>query len=437
MNSLFVSSIKDILCICVEQTPILNNSSKKIAKEGILKESDENILRFLLTGNTDKKTIHKKKIEESLDDLNEELRDVIVNEIGKVVPLKEDTMEDIYNLSQNYYKVHGKTEEAKKFFTHLMSIEKAGNMQRPEAKEKLDSLYKMANNLKEPQLKKVGKYISNKLDRHAHDVDIGNYIRAATHFLNKAVKKKDYVGMVKNIGKLSYADSIDRLKKMGDETGATGIASKLGFRGGKDAVAGGIGAIVLASILAYGSYKLYQRYKANAANRCAKLTGEAKNKCFEKLIMAAKVVRQNDLKRSIGACDKSSDPNKCKKLVMQKIKDIRESTTIKKEVLLSEDKDLAANFIATSFIFIYIIGMSYNLYKAFRDDKIRRMCKNKKNAELEDCKKIVEKLSLQNRINYLKKNKEKCRKDKDSEKCYREILNKIVELEAKLKKIGH
>lgn len=425
MNSLFVNSIKDILCICVEQTPTLNNSSKKIAKEGILKESDENILRFLLTGNTDKKTIHKKKIEESLSDLNEELRDVIVNEIVKVIPLKEDAMEDIYNFAKDYYKVHGKTEEAEKFFNHLMSIEKAGNMQRPEAKEKLNSLYKMVKNLKEPQLKKVGKYISNKLDRHAHNVDMGNSIRGAIHFSMKAAKKRDHVGMAKNIAKFYAYDSIAKLKKVGDVTGATGIASKLGFRGGKDAVAGGIGAVVLASILAYGSYKLYQRYKANAANRCAKLTGEAKNKCFEDLINAAKVVQQNDLKRSIGACDKSSDPHKCKKLVMQKIKSINESETLQSEGLLG------------IYILHIVLRGSYALYKHVKKEHMNYVCRSKKNKELEKCKKHADRKATIERINYLKKNRKKCREDKDSEKCYREILNKIVELEAKLKKFGY
>jgi hypothetical protein len=115
---------------------------------------------------------------------------------------------------------------------------------------------------------------------------------------------------------------ISLLKTIGALSGAAAIASKLGA-GSMSGVVGGIGALVVASLLVYAAWKTYQRFLSPAARACKNLKNKEKTKCIIKFKIQARRKQYMDLVAAKHACDKSKIPIKCRRVVEEKIKSIQ------------------------------------------------------------------------------------------------------------------
>lgn len=213
--------------------------------------------------------------------------------------LFEDLAVDkINNIREKYFSVHGRNKEAEEIFKKTEKILKQAKT-KSDFKKAMKELHVAIKNAKEPTIKKFGGNILKKSN-------------AVYKNLNKDINK---VGSKTN--QLMNSLNIDQFREVGRKFGVKGILNKLNNHSGT------IGTVVLAALLAYGSYKLYQNYKQNALNHCAKMSGEAKKRCFETIVKKAELVQQNGLRSSIIGCKKATDPNKCRKLLMNKIDSLK------------------------------------------------------------------------------------------------------------------
>jgi hypothetical protein len=206
------------------------------------------------------------------------------------------TVDKINNIREKYFNVHGKNKEAEEIFKKTEKILKQAKT-KSDFKKAMKELHAAIKNAKEPTIKKFG----------------GNILKKSNTVYKNLNKDINKVGSKKLMNSLN----IDQFREVGRKFGVKGILNKLNNHSGT------IGAVVLAALLAYGSYKLYQKYKKNGLNHCAKMSGGAKKKCFEDIVKKAELIQQNGLRSSIIGCKKSSDPNKCRKLIMDKIDKLR------------------------------------------------------------------------------------------------------------------
>jgi hypothetical protein len=354
-DNLFMTSIKEALVISIAQAKNIDDANKSQAIKDMLKESDGNLLRFLITGDIEEKPIQENQIRMALSSLNEELINVVVNEIEKVIPLqeKEKSIDHRLNIlgKWNIWKRHmrknanlnkdnkGAAEylnQTKRDLERRRKLNDSKDKNNPDIKrsnQRISADAKSKINIKKADAN-IKNTKSNMKDRSDTMDAIKKYKSiGGNKVLNKFYKKsanlkygtrtQNLKDLGKNMASKAGSQSVLALRKVGDETGATGIASKLGFKGGSDATAGGgavvAGAVVIASLLFYGAYKLYKRYKAQAATRCENLSGEQKEKCLALAHKKAKQMEIVDLKRSMAGCKKSSNPEKCLALVRAKI----------------------------------------------------------------------------------------------------------------------
>jgi len=106
---------------------------------------------------------------------------------------------------------------------------------------------------------------------------------------------------------------VDFVKDKGNS--AKDMASKFMKTYGKETkIASGV---ALASLLAYGAYKLYKNNMTKAAQACK--GSDNKAACMGQYKEKAKQAQAKDLRASMSACSKSKDPQQCKQMIQQKI----------------------------------------------------------------------------------------------------------------------
>jgi hypothetical protein len=109
------------------------------------------------------------------------------------------------------------------------------------------------------------------------------------------------------------------LKTVGSISGASAVAAKLGAGATTAAVVGGIGTLVLVTLLVYAAWKTYQRYFSKAARHCKGLKWKARTKCIVKYKLEGRRKQYADLVASKSACSKSKTPVKCHRVMDEKI----------------------------------------------------------------------------------------------------------------------
>jgi len=133
----------------------------------------------------------------------------------------------------------------------------------------------------------------------------------------KGVHKASQKGA--EIGLKATEKTMKGLKVIGDKTGASGIAKKLGAPGKMAGVEGGIGVLALAALLAYGAYRTYKRFFSKAATACKGKSGSEKTACMNKFKVTALNAQIKDLQAGSSACAKTKNPAKCKAVVAKKV----------------------------------------------------------------------------------------------------------------------
>ena len=88
-----------------------------------------------------------------------------------------------------------------------------------------------------------------------------------------------------------------------------------------------IGATVIAAGLLYGAYKTYKRFFSKAARACSQYSGAEKTACMEKYKVTATKAQIADLRKAIGACKNSSNPQKCRSTIQAKIAKLQSKMT--------------------------------------------------------------------------------------------------------------
>jgi len=114
--------------------------------------------------------------------------------------------------------------------------------------------------------------------------------------------------------------AVNLLKSVGSVSGASAVAAKIGLGSSAAALTGGIGAIVLASLLVYAAWKTYQRYFTKAARSCKGISGKERTKCIIKYKLEGRRKQYTDLVASKHACSKSKSPIKCQRVMEEKSK---------------------------------------------------------------------------------------------------------------------
>jgi len=80
--------------------------------------------------------------------------------------------------------------------------------------------------------------------------------------------------------------------------------------------------ITLATLFIYGAYKVYQGYFSKAAKSCKGKSGGEKMLCMEKFKKDALDKQKIELRKGLNVCNKSKNPQECKKVLNNKIKKI-------------------------------------------------------------------------------------------------------------------
>jgi hypothetical protein len=152
-----------------------------------------------------------------------------------------------------------------------------------------------------------------------------------TQISNKIKHYDDIIAKVKE----KHSGDITKVKalaKTGAEKAKAGIkAAKAGIVAGTKKAADfaksdvgkkvglGLGAAAAAAAAIYGAYKLYKAYKNRKEGACKNLTGEAKKACMVKAYQDSIKAQIANLQSQEGQCSKSSDPEKCKAAIKEKI----------------------------------------------------------------------------------------------------------------------
>jgi len=129
-----------------------------------------------------------------------------------------------------------------------------------------------------------------------------------------------------NVGKYAKHGVMSTLRKIGDKSGATGVARAAASMMSKSPSGdtmrniGGLGAVALATMLMYGAYKVYKKFFSAAARECRNLSGAEKERCIDNFKKKAKIAQKQDLMRSLVGCKKTSNPKKCEEIIKNKIK---------------------------------------------------------------------------------------------------------------------
>lgn len=99
-----------------------------------------------------------------------------------------------------------------------------------------------------------------------------------------------------------------------------GIGAKFGALTLAGKIAVGMGALVVAALLAYAAYKTYQRFFSRAAKACNAYKFKEKSLCIAKFKVEAMKKQINDLDSSSStACKKTKNPQQCKLSIQKKL----------------------------------------------------------------------------------------------------------------------
>ena len=98
------------------------------------------------------------------------------------------------------------------------------------------------------------------------------------------------------------------------------IAKKAGIKIGQ---LQGAGALVVAAVIAAGSYAIYKRFISKSARACSNKSGAEKTLCMQQYKKKATQARIKNMQSQLKQCDKTKDPAKCKAKTMQTIKHLQ------------------------------------------------------------------------------------------------------------------
>ncbi len=161
-------------------------------------------------------------------------------------------------------------------------------------------------------VKRVGKDTSaDELEKIMNRVmRLSSAVSSATMLYNTG---KNVVTGTYNAGKTLY----DYAKKAGTSALSAGrfLVSKVG--------AANLGYAALVATLLYGATKTYKNYISKEGRVCRNYNGSQREECIRNYRANAIRAQISDLKSSMNACNKTSNPVKCKMVIQNKIKQLQ------------------------------------------------------------------------------------------------------------------
>jgi len=133
-------------------------------------------------------------------------------------------------------------------------------------------------------------------------------------------------GRTLQTGAAKLGSGISTLASWAKKTGtsaasvASNIASKLGYAN--------IGYAALTAALLYGATKLYKNYLTKAARACSHLSGMEKDDCMRRYKTNAIRMQISDLRKSMAACNKTTNPQQCRLTIQTKINKLKDKATM-------------------------------------------------------------------------------------------------------------